>query len=1178
MSSQVLAAPMVGHDLSRRTGTRSPAPSKSLDSPSALEISYDQQHSLHEQSHKTSTFLSHKNTNNPDTQTTHPHDQTTFEQTQRAVGNLLDALRTNVAQSHLTKDGTAHASSEVPEKLLHDPDLQRPSVSPLEPQSPGMSVPTFTGFTFPGAHALDDSLAVLPLDGLTASMADVSQPQEDLLLSTFADPQHASLLEGEMAETVEEELPLNVQNAQDTGQIAAYAKLEFDDGPFYITTHSLELGRDARAYRAAKARLAEQQRQQKGEGSSSGNSHPSSQNKRDGGSQVKGSVVSDRGGFYGVDDVEGEAQEAHEERQRQEADGPHSSNHSASSIVNPKDLYTQPPLPHFNYQAYPIEEYEREIEEIPAPLTSEHFPEQEEGFLLPIHHAPVKDDLEQDVANHRSVSRRHAKIFWEDDCFKIHIKGVNGAFVNEEHYPKDAIVPLREDVSIQIKGIKFQFKLPVHNSIESSDESDQVEDDSPNQNAESSSATSGVEDAVALNTSGRTPLKVKIRNFNRTSPPPVPPVLGPDGKPKRRGPGRPPKDGIMSKRERTAKERADREAAAKAANGGVTPEPSNRGRAGRTTAKAVPEVEDSKPAKRKYTKRKPATQDPDDVTPKLEEESEGIADDAPPTKRARVNRSESPEYPKLEDLSEKDLLRPPHNYSILIYDLLKESPKPLDLKGIYRGLKMKWPHFLYRYKDPKGWESSVRHNVNEDKLKIIEKVDRVGKGYSYRAKPGVDIEQHKKKRARSPPAAQKMSAPPQPRYPPQPQPPPPGPYTYPQSRQPPPGHGMYGHLVPTTVPQSSMAYTMTYPPATAGAYSSGAVASLPQYATSGPPAQQISDPTTTTKVTPGTQSLPITASATTYPAHPAAYPTPPTANQARPEAYSNSLHQQPPRPTNPILHPPPPTAPYQTPTQPPKTHSQPALPPPPPGVSPYQPFLPTGLSVISTFESSLLEGVENPTDLPRIRATLASVRKRVFEGANGSSLVGGETQDERTFLHYFRHILENERFRNPGFVGWEAVRREKERLTKMAPEGGAGAGVGAKGGGGAGAGAVAGVQAQAPASNPTNTMVELGGGSGGDEGEGTRGDQGSAEKDQHGHEHHGAAAVKKDAESEARKEQQHDDLHTAGKKDGDGGGGMREEEERVSANANAESVKEQEPEPEKEKAKEIEEQGTAAAL
>ncbi len=1160
MSSQVLAAPVVSHDLSRRTGTRSPTPSKNLDLSPTLEISFDQQHSLPEQSNSNPTFLSHKkkNTDNSETHTTHQHQQSTFEQTQRAVGNLLDALRTNVGQSHLSKDATAQSSLESSANLLHKQDLQRPSVSPLEPQSPRMSGPTATGFTFPGAHALDDSLRVLPLEGLTVSMADVSQTREDAIMPTSAHPQgsqHASIFEEEVVETVEEELPLNVQNAQDTGQIAAYAKLEFDDGPFYITTHSLELGRDARAYRAAKARLVEQQQLQKGEGSSSGTSHPSSQNKRDGGSQVKGSVVSDRGGFYGVDDVEGEAQEANEERQRQEADGPHSSNHSASSIVNPKDLYTQPPLPHFNYQAYPIEEYEREIEEIPAPVTSEHFPEQEEGFLLPIHHAPVKDDLEQDVANHRSVSRRHAKIFWEDDCFKIHIKGVNGAFVNEEHYPKDAVIPLREDVSIQIKGIKFQFKLPVHNSTESSDESDQVEDDSPNQHAESSSATSGVEDAVAPNTSGRTPLKVKIRNFNRTSPPPAPPMLGPDGKPKRRGPGRPPKDGIMSKRERTAKERADREAAAKAANGGVTPEPSNRGRAGRTTAKAVPEVEDSKPAKRKYTKRKSANQDPDDVTPKLEEDSEGMAEEAPPTKRARVNRSESPEYPKLEDLSEKDLLRPPHNYSILIYDLLKDSSKPLDLKGIYRGLKMKWPHFLYRYKDPKGWESSVRHNVNEDKLKIIEKVDRVGKGYSYRAKPGVDIEQHKKKRARSPPATQKMSAPPPPRYQQQAQPPPSGPYTYPQSRQPPPGHGMYGHLVPTTVPQSSMTYTVSYPPATTGAYSSGAMMSLPQHATSGPLPQQVIYATTT-----GAQSLPVATNTDSHPAHPAAYPTPPTANQAQPGPYNKSLHHQPPRPTNPPFYPPnhqppPSAATHQIQTQP--------TPPPPPGVSPYQPFLPTGLSVISTFEFSLLEGVENPTDLPRIRATLASVRKRVFDGASGSSLVGGETQDERTFLHYFRHILENERFRNPGFVGWEGVRRENERLTKMAQEGREG-----------GNGVVNGGQAL-DSSLPPSATVGLRGGSGGDdEGESTDRQQGSAEENQHDQEHP-SADVEKDTEAEVDKKRQRDGPQAEEEKEGLGNGDRRgdtkEEEEPANANTNtntntnAEELKEQGPEQEKEK-------------
>jgi Forkhead domain/FHA domain len=1032
MSSQVLAAPVVGDDLSRRTETRSPAISEALLSPKLLNSTLDKQHLLPEQPNTRPSFLSHAQLTTSDAVTLQQPDQVTFEQTQRAVGNLLDALRTNNAQSHVMRDAIAQSFSELPEKGLQTPDLQRPSVSPIEPQSPDVSAPTSTGFTFPGAEALDNSIGVLPVDGLTAHAKGLSESTDVMDLPTLAPllvPQQESTLEEPIAETVEEELPLNVQNAQDTGQISAFAKLEFDDGPFYITTQSLELGRDARAYRVAKARLAEQeaqQAQQNGEVSSSANSQPSSQSKRDGGSQVKGSVISDRGGFYGVDDVEAEAQEADEERQRQRVNGSHSSNHSASSIVNPKDLYTRPPLPHFNYQAYPIEVYEREIEEISAPVKLEELAEQEEGFLLPIHHASVKDDIEQDVANHRSVSRRHAKIFWEEDCFKFHVKGVNGVFVNEVHYPKGAIVPLREDVSIQIKGIKFQFKLPVHHSIESSEDSDQAEDDSPNQNAESSSATSGVEGTVSPHATTKSPLKVKIRNFSRASPPPPQPALGPDGKPKRRGPGRPPKDGIMSKRERIAKERADRDAAAKAANGGVTPEPSSRGRSGRTMAKTAAEPEESKPAKRKYTKRKSANQDPDDATPKLEDDSEGAVDDAPPTKRARVSRSESPEYPKLEDLSEKDLQRPPYNYSILIYDLLKDSPKPLDLKGIYRGLKMKWPHFLHRYKDAKGWESSVRHNVNEDKLKIIEKVDRVGKGYSYRAKPGVDIEQHKKKRARSPPPAPKMSAPPQQRYQQHPQPPPPGSYPYSHGHQPPPGHGMYGHLVPTTVPQSSMSYTMSYPPATAGPYSSGATGHVLHYATSAPLPQQMAYTTTT-----GSQSIPATTSAGPYSPHVTAYPTPPAPNLVRPGPYNNP---QPPPARPPIANPyptnhqhPSPAAPHQF----PKQQQQAIIPPPPLGVSPYQPFLPDGLSVISTFESSLLEGVENPTDLPRIRATLASVRKRVFEGANVSSLPGGETQDEKTFLHYFNAILQNEKFRNPGFVGWEAVMKEKERYARM---------------------------------------------------------------------------------------------------------------------------------------------------
>ena len=1029
MSSQVLNVPaisMVGSEVTSQTNDEPPVhdlkAAQSQNNPAREEFP------LADQSHTTPSPFSPSHTNSANLDVNH-HDQNTFQQTQRAVGNLLDALRTNkeAAPPFIDeKEKNAAISTEALKSFVDGREAQPPLTSPLESASSHPAAIPPASLTFPSTNDLSHSVPLLPVNDSATTIPkpfqplgnDVTSPTHFQSQNMPPENQTEDLLKGAVEE---EELPPNVQTAQDTGQISAFAKLEFDDGPFYITTYSLELGRDARAYRAAKARLTAQKAPQHGDASASGHSRPSSMSNREGGSssQVKGSVVSDRGGFYGVDDLEGEAQEADEERQMQQKHASQTSDHSASSIVNPKDLHTRPPLPHFNYQAYPIDEYERHIEQLPAPETAQAAVEQEEGFLLPIHHAPVKDDLEQDVANHRSVSRRHAKIFWEDDCFKLHVKGVNGAFVDEVHYPKGAIIPLREDVSIQIKGIKFQFKLPMHRSIESSEESDRVENDSPDQAADSS-ATSGVERSASPPVQPRAPLKVRLKNFNKLNSPPVAQPLGPDGKPKRRGPGRPPKDGVMSKRERNAKEKADREAAAKAANGGLTPEPATRGKPSRGASRhAAAHVEEPKPAKRKYTKRRPANHDADDVTPKVEDESDGLGDDAPVAKRARLNRSESPEYPKLEDLSEQELQRPPYNYSILIFDLLKESPKPLDLKGIYRGLKMKWPHFLYRYKDAKGWESSVRHNVNEDKLKIIEKVDRVGKGYSYRAKPGVDIEQHKKKRARSPPAAPKAPAPPPPRYSQQPLAPPQSAYRYPPGHPPPPPpppptqQGLYGHLVPTTVPPGNMAYSSAMAaPATMQSGSLSVLAgppphpagldhqtkSYPNYdvqSTAAPPAPVPPGPIDPSVSATSQASLPDPSAAFDHSSS--------THSDGRELYASAAEHALPPG--------------QQIPS---------ACEPWPFGTSPLAPFLPAGRPVISTFESSLLDGVDNPSDVPRIQATLASVRKRVFEGAPESSLPGGETQDERTFLHYFKHILENDRFRNPGFVGWEAFRRDSE--------------------------------------------------------------------------------------------------------------------------------------------------------
>ncbi|KAJ5511978.1 Winged helix-turn-helix transcription repressor DNA-binding [Penicillium expansum] len=88
-------------------------------------------------------------------------------------------------------------------------------------------------------------------------------------------------------------------------KIQAFAKLEFDDGHFYVNTYSFILGRDVRAARAAHHREFQYRqavRSTRAKSSSGGNtSHTPNRMKREESAAMMGSVVSDRGGIMGFD-------------------------------------------------------------------------------------------------------------------------------------------------------------------------------------------------------------------------------------------------------------------------------------------------------------------------------------------------------------------------------------------------------------------------------------------------------------------------------------------------------------------------------------------------------------------------------------------------------------------------------------------------------------------------------------------------------------------------------------------------------------------------------------------------------------------------------------------------------------------------------------------------------------
>ena len=658
-----------------------------------------------------------------------------------------------------------------------------------------------------------------------------------------------------------EDLPDKLDDSATRGQVEAYAKLEFADGVYYITTHSCELGRDVRMYNSAKAKKAASLQSSHGakSGASSDKaSRPSKRSRKEGGSLVKRSVVSEKEGFCGMDDS-GAEDEVVQQRQGT-AKQTHSSQPSETSVVKPQDLNLNVPLPTFDYQHYASvlapDDAMFEDDEQPAPVTSEHLPlPNNSNPLVPIHHTAAKT-IDQELKNHTSISRRHLRIYWDykNDCWKARVLGRNGAFIDNKYLAAGSVGILKHGSKIQIAAIEGTFKLPqtmVENTTDESEAEEYVSPSMKKQSATPPSEEGGMSMSPSKAVGVRT--KIHVKNVKKPSlPQPVVPVNA-DGQPmppKKRGPGRPPKDGVMSNRERREIARALKAAEAKEANGGVTPPPPPTGRA-KPNRPPVPKAEGTdptKPEKRKYTKRKRA--ETDDILPSIEgedgEAAAGSDDDARATRRARPSRSKSPDYPPRESLTEDQLAKPPDNYARLIYDILIDIyPRELGLRQIYRELKKKWPYFVHVVQT-EGWQSSVRHNLNSEHEKLFEKGQKDGKGWAWRAIKGAmepKEEVEKKRKAQAAAAAAKANAnsvPSGSRYPSQ-GPPRPGPQWQPQQGQmfmypgvPPNGAG---HPPPQFYAQPVPPHGMPWQPPYNQAPPPGQVQSVPTRGGSGPPTQ-----------------------------------------------------------------------------------------------------------------------------------------------------------------------------------------------------------------------------------------------------------------------------------------------------------------------------------------------------
>jgi hypothetical protein len=665
-----------------------------------------------------------------------------------------------------------------------------------------------------GAETMDDSQVGFSMDSLTGlgrlnvDIFNAAMPPPTLGLYDEIDglpfpPDPAQGAEGLLALQMAMNTAANRQpyldpapyiHDLDETRISAYAKLEFEDGEFYMNTHQVILGRDLSAARAAMRRDQDEKRQME-DGASGAAPYTPVQNKRSESKYTK-SAISESGGIL----RDGEDSDPETRRKRKSRRASKKSKSTGSSSHEPSRRNSIQPNGFITYQAQ--SQVRRSAPEtagaVPVDPTSLR-PSPHDCPLVGIHPPAVIP-----ASGYKAISRKHVKIAYNSDkhLFEAHIIGRNGAFVDDEFRYHNDVIQLKSGSRLQIGGVVVRFVLPdvaigetgaeqkaeyeenayadryseggkeisfdfedtprdgvvleeTSDEEEEEDEEDEeeveedLEDDQDDDLGEEDEEGEPLENG---DVSGLEELEEDERGERKKMASLANPAPRPE---KKRGPGRPPKNGIMSKREQQlAKKEALALAQAQTQQkaqktvpqpAGPVPGKNKVGRPRKHPKQPTPEVQREK---RKYTKRKP--KEPKDPNIK----QEGSGEDQPKEKKERKEkpprppRSPSPTFNEA-DLTPEQLAKPQANYVSLIFDALSNSPSgQMSLPQIYRAIMRKYPFFVLKT-TTNGWQSSVRHNLSQHHA--FRKVERDGKGWMWAIVDGSTIEKEKKKKASPPP-------------------------------------------------------------------------------------------------------------------------------------------------------------------------------------------------------------------------------------------------------------------------------------------------------------------------------------------------------------------------------------------------------------------------------------------
>ncbi|PMD44142.1 hypothetical protein L207DRAFT_272776 [Hyaloscypha variabilis F] len=683
--------------------------------------------------------------------------------------------------------GTAGAMPDMGSNFLgnypHDLTGALPPPELVEPFAGGLDI--LAGLTTnanPYPPFYDPFNASFPpmIDGLPA------MPDMDALV--LAQNQHMAYLDH----------PPNIQEPQET-RISAFAKLEFQDGHFYVTTYAIILGRDVRAHHAAVRHEEEMKRVKEDQ-----EGPPRTPARRNLESLHAKSIVSESGGILRDGNDSDDERDLERRRLKKASKASKRSRSSASSSHHQsrRNSEAQPAGEPVLYQAQPQVRRSAPGHADAVPLDPESFrPSPLECPIIGIH--PSAD---RPASDYKSISRKHAKIKFNQKrhVWELQILGRNGGFVNGFFHPCESVIPLNSGDKLQFGVVGLDFVLPdiaiaemggedryqseeledepyqrggkqmsyefeeahgngnLHDTSEEESEAGREDQDLEHEGEEddeeegSGDQENGDEDDVEADGEENADEQVgEGLDEQEDVQPALEPQPPPDSKPqKKRGVGRPPKDGIMSTRQRKEAKKAAELAAQtqsqpKSAKKNVPPAPGApapvKNKVGRPRKHPRPDTPPQPREKRKYTKRKP--KEPKDGEAK-QEGSEDQAKEKKDKKPPKPPRSPSPVF-REEDLTPEQLAKPNANYVTLIHDALSNSATgQMSLPQIYRAIQRKYPYFVLKC-GTNGWQSSVRHNLSQHHA--FKKVERDGKGWMWAIVEGISIEKEKKRRPTPPP-------------------------------------------------------------------------------------------------------------------------------------------------------------------------------------------------------------------------------------------------------------------------------------------------------------------------------------------------------------------------------------------------------------------------------------------